>query len=682
MIFSLFLIILWFLTLVSPVGDYRRYIQSLSDPRATVPDNPVGAKESKPAGFGRGKRILAIYKWVDALFNYFTDLVGRPRPTRTIHFPTKVFVPVYPAPPIPARQVRHYRPTYPASTAFDLAGLWTTHKLAVGWVAVTFSILVLTFVQFLSHSHSKVNGVVETTDYSDQIPPANDPEVIPSFPSLHTSLLESFDSIVDLYCSLEFPPAAALEDVPLLATTENELFELANSPGSAHADAARTRFTWIDTKTGVEGNTETYGASAGGKTLEPAASNSSIGIIGLYTRESSVAITSSSSRMSISRSSRSLAPADRFSPSGQMFTPRRKLFLERLIIRLRNMERVGNSYGRVYDDWTDNPELETRIEAPRIEPTGAGVSNSVHSDGHLDTPIEGATELGSSFLIPTETSNSQYCNTSAQNLSTDSGSVLYLSSIASQDSLDAQLGSLLELQGQEAVYHPSDNTFEPVPVPGLNFSRVRRRLIEPDLAHTGANPVGEPTGETESDTDIPKVQLHNSSISIRDPELEIESDSSLCDLYPASTTLPLSPAVGWRDLISQLDSEMDIHSRAIYIDPTDMPVSLSPSVEDDRGAELGPPPIFIEQFDLPTNHISGPRSHTNHLKTTLPPWQGLNITKRPINPTCPLPLASSSPVESTVEVGLEEAHCCPTIQAVPMCQSTFGIELYGNLDRS
>ncbi|KAH7318898.1 hypothetical protein B0J17DRAFT_686140 [Rhizoctonia solani] len=41
MLFNLFLLVLWLLSLVSPVGDYWRYPKMLSDERLNAPDDPA-----------------------------------------------------------------------------------------------------------------------------------------------------------------------------------------------------------------------------------------------------------------------------------------------------------------------------------------------------------------------------------------------------------------------------------------------------------------------------------------------------------------------------------------------------------------------------------------------------------------------------------------------------------------
>ncbi|CAE6529486.1 unnamed protein product [Rhizoctonia solani] len=389
MIFNLFLVIFWLLALVSPVGDYHKYIKSLSDPRISAPDNPahvavvselvlsvspaapaplprysplvvpvlipVEAKVSKPHRFTLGKRMFAVFKWVDTFLARITHRAGRPRPTKTFHHPTKVFVPVYPAPPAPGSHILDGSPAYsvPATaTAFDPARLWDAYKLIISWIFVTFLLVVLTFARFVARARPSSTDPIGVS--SDNTTP--DDFTFPRTESLDFLPVTHDDTT---HSELDDHGKRAPQAVPWPATTEDESIELTDSRSSAPNDAAHALLAWIDTKTGVEGSTDTDGASGGGKTLEPAVSTGSIdSILRLYAGERSF-ITPSPSDSSVPGATGTL-PLDpeHFPPGGQVHTPRHKRWLEGLITHIAGMERRRNFHGRVYDNWTDNPDSQ------------------------------------------------------------------------------------------------------------------------------------------------------------------------------------------------------------------------------------------------------------------------------------------------------------------------------------
>ncbi|CAE6488736.1 unnamed protein product [Rhizoctonia solani] len=470
MFFNLFILIVWLLALVSPVGDYRKYIQSLSDPRIIAPDKhphmilvsesvlsvfpPAPAplprysplvvpvyihgkgRAATPVRFNRSKRVQSIYKWVDVLFDYFTEFVGRPRPTKTSHHPTRTVVPVHPAPPAPSSKILSSSPASPTGSTFDLAGLWNTYTPIIAWIASTFLVIVATFIRFLARPRV-------VTDQGDSVTPdhnitrAGDLASTLEISSRPTAPLANYDSIIDLYSPPDYSSVTherisfdsdkanfrnpVPEDIPLPASTETELFELTNSSSSAPARDASALSAWIDTKTGVEGTTDTYGASVGGKTLEPAVSNSSIGSIIRMYADLSPGISPSPSLSSVAPS-RSTEASDRF-PSGSY--PANQAVARGVYqapSRHGAMERRGNLYGRVYDGWTGNPDAEISSGSGTL-PTGLG--------------------LAPTSPIPTPT------DPTTQDLLSASPSVADLSVTISQGSLYEQLGGFIHAQDHD-----------------------------------------------------------------------------------------------------------------------------------------------------------------------------------------------------------------------------------------
>ncbi|CAE6512670.1 unnamed protein product [Rhizoctonia solani] len=420
MIFNLFVLIFWLLALISRVGDYSQYIQLLSDASITAPDIPTHThmvsesvlfalapapapgtrysplvvplylgrvKVPKPSKFILEKRIFAIYKWIA----HVTDLVARTRPTKTSRSPTRIVAPIYPAPPTAGHYVLDDAPAQTsASPVMDLAGIWDAYGLIFGWIFSAVLAMVFTFIRFLSRD----NVPAYLADPSaDDIHSSDDASIVSDIDSLAAVSLDSFSSIIDIYCALGFPPVtpddipfdsnltnhAAPADISLTATTDNKLFEITTSSGSVCTDAVSALPAWIDTKTGVEGKTDMNGTSVEGKTLEPAVSNSSIGsIVRLYAGESP-AITPSSSHSSLAPSSEELL--SRYPPTGQVHTPRSERWLEGFIAHLQGMERQGNNDGRVYDGWTTNPDLEPQVDTPDTQGTPSPNMSSQPSFG-------------------------------------------------------------------------------------------------------------------------------------------------------------------------------------------------------------------------------------------------------------------------------------------------------------
>ncbi|KAG8689837.1 hypothetical protein FRC11_000282 [Ceratobasidium sp. 423] len=403
MIFDFFLVIFWLLAFVLPVGDYHKYIKSLSDPRITAPDkpahvvsvselvlsvlpaapaplprysplvvplyNPVEAMESTPTRFMRTKRVFAAFKWVDVFLTHITNLIGRPRPTKTSHLPTKVFVPMHPTPPTPGSRVLDATCTsaITAGPGFDLVALWDAYKLILPSSLWSDSLLALAPPLRIPPAFLTTTPI--PPDDSAAASGSNpDPEALPT----------SYGPIIDICPLIEFPAVTydvaphpnldnhgktAPEDVPLPAITEDELIEVTDPCSSAPNDAAHALSTWIDTKTGVEGPTDTYGASGGGKTLEPAVSTGSINnIVRPYAGKSSL-VTPSPSDSSIARSTDTpLLDPEPFPAGVRVHVSQHLLLLESLITPVTAMERRRHFYGRANGSRTDNPDLPGTFE--------------------------------------------------------------------------------------------------------------------------------------------------------------------------------------------------------------------------------------------------------------------------------------------------------------------------------
>ncbi|CAE6483507.1 unnamed protein product [Rhizoctonia solani] len=431
MLFNLFLLVLWLLSLGSPVGDFQRYLKMLADDQLSAPDDPgrvvvssnlvlsalalvpapapvpmprysplvvpiypaSNGKTYRPRRFTLDKQISGIYRWMEVVLTRMTTFVGRPRATKTSYPPTKVYVPVHPSPPTSSRHVIH-DPTVqqPTSAGFDPAGIWSAYKLIIGWVTMTFVLTISISIRFISRGHP--TGTMADTDNDYALDDMDGDRPLPMASS------ESFTSLVDMYLSSTYPTAPCDNTLsgPGLAkrtdkcaavslATDNELNANTYSTGSALADAAFALPAWIDAKTGVEGSTEMDGASAGGKTLEPAVSFSSIGsMVGIHGGKHSL-VTSSQSQSSLGRSTSSILA--RYPASGQAHSPRTKVWLESLITRVQDMQSQGDYHGRVYDGWAGNPDLD--------QPAGEnGATSPISGDSPtLPAPIDSGHRLGS-----------------------------------------------------------------------------------------------------------------------------------------------------------------------------------------------------------------------------------------------------------------------------------------------
>ncbi|CAE6501980.1 unnamed protein product [Rhizoctonia solani] len=505
MFFNFALILFWLLAFVAPVGDYARYMKSFSDTRYIVPDKPMpsvmvsamvplvlppapspgprhtllavpiytSADRSREAPGTRFNR--PIYKFVGELIDHFANLVGRPRPTKTrghpTSDPTKVPLIAYPAPPTPAgRGLKHPSIYARPTSGIDPVALWSTYKLFVGWAFFTFVTTIFAFVRFLAHGRTGKHASAP-----------NDSDVADSSPT--KASLTTFDSILDLYAALPSttcenittssnPIRLSPEDVPLPAVTDDELMALdipTTILGSASVNDAQALFADIDTKSWVEGKTDTNGTLTEGKTLEPAVSINSIGgIIGLYAGESLAG-----------------APlrdvSHRPSPAMQAFTPRRKRWLTNLITRLQDMERQGNYLGRVYEDGDGSLDLGTPVQGPSVEPVTNG-DNSVDSGRQT----RGATEFGpgTTALEVDDTASlaSFGFGSNDQSLLSGSASADHLPASVSKDSIDVQMEIMLGEQERMIFDQQLGARYDPTAVSGLIPISLKTKVEEDSSA--------------------------------------------------------------------------------------------------------------------------------------------------------------------------------------------------------
>ncbi|CAE6480222.1 hypothetical protein ACGC1H_005303 [Rhizoctonia solani] len=495
--FNFLLVLLWLLALMFHIGANHQHMLSLPDtmaaPDAVLPSvvvlesgfsvlppapapmprysplvvpiyhaSPV--RQRKPSRFSLGKRISTIYKWVDAFQARITGVGGRPHPTRTSHVPTKVFVPVHPAPPAPSHHIIDDKPVYsPPDSPIDLTGLWDMHKLVIGWIAMTCLFMALTLPRFLSCNQATAHLA------------ASDMTSLPEASSL------AFESIIDIYCALGFPTTE--DSTPPLAADES--FELTTLPSSALTDAASALPAWIDAKTGVEGSTEMNSASVGGKTLESAVSNDSIGsAIEHYVGESSW-ITPSSSRSSIAPIPDLLT---RSPATGQVYSPRRKLWLEGMIAHLLKMQQQGNYLGRLYDEWVDGLILDESVPGtPARSDSIAFAENAALSPSTLDISRHSAIPL-----TPALASFESDLNLAAEHILSEPSAMAGMSTTVSQDSLYNQLASWLSTSylgddegseegqvgaGDDSYLSPSDHPTN-VPLPSSQYTESASSIAE------------------------------------------------------------------------------------------------------------------------------------------------------------------------------------------------------------
>ncbi|EUC55349.1 transmembrane protein, putative, partial [Rhizoctonia solani AG-3 Rhs1AP] len=445
--FKFLLVLFWILALMFHIGVDHQHMLSLPD-TITAPDavphsvvvlesvlsvlpsaptpmpryslvipiyhaSPV--RQRKSSHFSLGERISTIYKWVNAFHARITDIPDRPHPSRTSHALTRVFVPARPAPPVPSHHILADMPVYSLpGSPIDLAGLWNMYKLVIDWIVITCLFTVLTLPRFLSRDQAATD--LATSDLT----------------SLPEPSLPAFEYILDIYCALGFPDT---EDSTLPIATD-ESFKLTTSTSSALIYAASALPAWIDTKTGVEGSTEMNSTSVGGKTLESAVPNDSIGsAIEHYVGESSW-ITPSSSRSLIAPIPDLLT---RSPATDQVYSPRRKLWLEGMVTHLLKMQKEGNYLERLYEKWVEGLMLDEPV------PGTPGSSDSIAftENAALPPPTLDISRHGAIPLTPTLASFESDLNLAAEHILSAPSAVAGMSTTVSQDSLYNQPASWL-----------------------------------------------------------------------------------------------------------------------------------------------------------------------------------------------------------------------------------------------
>ncbi|KEP51256.1 putative transmembrane protein [Rhizoctonia solani 123E] len=402
--FNFFLVLFCVLVLMFSLGEHHKRIMSLPAP-TTMPDKVMDSvvvleslllvltsapapmprysplivpiyharsyKSPLPTQSNPSRRIPAIYKWVAAFYARFTNHTDRPQPTKVSHIPTKVIVPVQPAPPAAAHYILCDAPVQsPTSSEIDLVGLWNTYKLILGWIVLTCSVAIRVFARFLSRDRDCAHPAA--------------PDASPL----------AFESIIDMYYSLGFPPVAS-SDLETFSGLDSDLANYGNSTPKDRSTVfeftASSSPTPIDAASilplmpRVDGMTCMDSASVGDKTLEPAV-NSIGSKTGLCVAGNSPAITPSSSLSSVASSSEDLLA--RYPPVGQVHTPRTKRWLEKFINQLQGMERQGNYHGRVYDGWSSNPEREPQVEASEPRSTSSCRADSGYPSEYATASLQ------------------------------------------------------------------------------------------------------------------------------------------------------------------------------------------------------------------------------------------------------------------------------------------------------
>ncbi|CUA75339.1 hypothetical protein RSOLAG22IIIB_05841 [Rhizoctonia solani] len=432
-----FLVLSFLLLMMLPIGNHQSFIPSLSE--ATVPDTdvhrtfasvslsvaPAPAPAPTPTPVftplprfspmvvpahltGAVKKPtqsrLDLSKWITSVYKRISRLIAhtkppasqsRPRPTRTTHLPTKVFVPIATAPPTPAHHNLDDAPAYdPLSSSI---------KLAVLWIVYAFACL---FSRDYSSAHMESVSVLEA------------PQPV-------------FESIIEMYCALGFPPVAGSE-TPYDADDSTPQDDRLSNTNESVGPTAIPSSELVDA--GVESTFDTNSASAE-RTLQMVTSSNSIGT-GIGHRADDSWIASSSGTSPIAGLPEGFLA--QFPPSGQVHSPQHQAWLQDLITRLQEMQRQGNHYGRVYDG---HPELEETIPAT---PTSTGY---IASAEHTPSPPPHSTPRRGAFLvtdIPDSTSFGSGLGSIAEHTPSKSPVAAGLSTTVSQDLLYDQLASLVD----------------------------------------------------------------------------------------------------------------------------------------------------------------------------------------------------------------------------------------------
>ncbi|CAE6452319.1 unnamed protein product [Rhizoctonia solani] len=486
MLYNVTLAFLWLMAYVAPVGNYTLYIPPLSDPSHMVWDSraefsrhmvsaPVTLVSSRavlvsapaPAPVARYAPLAVpfypIYRFMDELIGHLASLVGCPRPTKKMGHPkpnpTKVLVAASPAPPAPpapaSRTVKHTTTYHHLTSNIETLSLWSSYQLIVGCTAITLVVIAFALARFIYRAWTSIPD--------DSNSPAGNPPIgSESLPTEPDSISDT-DSTSSASPACDNLPASSTwsglvpEDIALPPVTEEESMTLsialevptltpALAPvhSSTPVHDASGSFVDIDINSQVTGPTETRDASTGDTTEELIVSSRSLGSsFGLYAQDSPTA------------SSPNLAHGS--SPVAHVHTPRTKQWLEGLIRHLQAMERQGNFYGRVYDDWEGGPNWEAPDEGSQGEPAAA--IDSINSQEHDEN------EAGLDATTD-EAEDIQSANTDAPALS-NGESVNVLSTWSSMDSIDAQMEVLLGEQEAMVFDQQLGARYEPAEVSRL-----------------------------------------------------------------------------------------------------------------------------------------------------------------------------------------------------------------------
>ncbi|CUA68741.1 hypothetical protein RSOLAG22IIIB_13827 [Rhizoctonia solani] len=226
-----------------------------------------------------------------------------------------------------------------------------------------------------------------------------------------------FESIIDMYCALGFPPVAD-----------------ADTPYDADSPDRGSSTPEDDLLPATDGSSEPTSASASDETSETAVPSRSTGGIGYYS-DDSLWFTPSSSHSSIAQSPEGLLA--RFPPSGQVHSPQREAWLQGMINRLQEMQRQGDHHGRVYDGY---PELEASL--PATPDMGDSTTSAEH------TTLSSPSEQGTRLITSAPASFESGLDSMAEHTPRESLAVGGLSTTVSQDMLYDRLASLVDYESE------------------------------------------------------------------------------------------------------------------------------------------------------------------------------------------------------------------------------------------
>ncbi|CEL61199.1 hypothetical protein RSOLAG1IB_09832 [Rhizoctonia solani AG-1 IB] len=426
-----------------------------------------------PVYRGGGKVVNAqrpefgpIYKFMDSLIEQLENLVGRPRPTKTVDHPTpdSTKIPVIPtaAPPSPASRAAKTTTTRitPASSRMDYWALQNEYRFGLCWVSIALFVTAITFARFITRTLT-----CSVTPDGPGVPLDKD--------DTPRSSLACVDPIAP---SVSSDPAP--QNIPLPPVTEDESIALSSFRSEPGLESPLT-------------------------------------------------------------SSRNLA--DGSSPVTQIHTPKTKRWLEGLIRHIQAMERQGNFYGRVYDDWEGGPDPQAPVEGSQGEPAGAvepakseehdrsptprvgGVEstapdgpeppNSKSADGLSglsgvdsidawmqaiphgqedtvsDQQLSAMHELANvSRLVSTDTQTSDRMFRQSDSLSSVYESVYGVLTLDNEDSIERRMADILdEQEGEISDQQVAAIVYESTPVPGLALVNRQPREETPALLDSSSD---------------------------------------------------------------------------------------------------------------------------------------------------------------------------------------------------